>query len=429
MSPLVQEISGTTTGTTLTLTFGTPVTAGNAVIIALAGYFGGSVSTVTIGGVSSGFAKVATSTGYNAEIWAAYSAAASSATLVITSTQAGIAGWAYEVSGLVTLDQATGTHSSGTSWNSGTTAASIPYYQHFAVGLGAVFGSSASVTATGSGWTNETAYSGIAGADTFGGVSGYQQPSGSGTYAYSGTASASTAWGSVTAVFLATPKPAVILTNWSGYQFTEHASYTGVSATFSLPVTMPAVAKSTALASVWVGMGNVNQVGVYLAYDASAVNGVYTSPWSWWIVGAGEIWDETAYPAQSGDSLTLSMTLSAADWVMTMTNNTQSWSYTETMSVQATNVNSWNTLGTTPFGVTTPAWIYPVPTAEVIIEKELQTPDYGSITFTSITTVPPISGAPMPIFTLGSGDICQYPGPFTATGGTGTFTEYWNSAS
>ena len=48
-SPLVQETSGSTTGTSLTLTLGSAATLGNGIIIAVSGFNGGTISGITLG--------------------------------------------------------------------------------------------------------------------------------------------------------------------------------------------------------------------------------------------------------------------------------------------------------------------------------------------------------------------------------------------
>ena len=64
------------------------------------------------------------------------------------------------------------------------------------------------------------------------------------------------------------------------------------------------------------------------------------------------------------------------------------------MAVLATNLNSWNISGGT---ASTPAWIYPLNQAAVIIEKEAsKLAEYGSITFTGISTVPAAGERPVP---------------------------------
>lgn len=422
MSPLVQETTNSATGTSVTLTFGSAVTSGNAIIIALAGYYGGSISGVTVGGLAVTFVKVATSGGYNAEVWMAANVAGASPTVVVTATQAGILAWAYEVTGLVALDQSAGTSSSGTSWNSGTATTAAPY-QHFAVGLGAVFASTAAVTPGGSGWTNLAAYANVAGASHVGGVCGYQQPASSGSYSYSGTVSASAGWASVTAVFLATPAaPGIggqLQPAWGGYQFFEHSSYTGITATFTIPS-----CTGGGVNSVWVGMGNVYQCGIYQTYTSGAPGNSATRPWSWWLPGSGEDWSAANFPTAAGDSLTLSITLTGTDWLMTIANNTASWSFTEVKSVLAVNVGSINSNGAGP-----PVWPYPAGQAEVIIEKESsQACNYGSLAFTDIQTVPATAVAPIPLFTANA-QLDQYPGAFTLSGGTGSFSMFWNAYS
>jgi hypothetical protein len=417
-SPLWQETSGSTTGTTLTLTFPKAITAGNAVILALAGYYGGAVTGVTVGGTAVTFTKVATSGYYNCEIWACYGTGQSSATVTVTTSEAGIAGWAYEVNGTVVLDQAAGANSEtpATSWNSGTTAETIPY-QHFAVGLAGTFGNAGTITPAASGWTGETAYAGVTGAETFGAVSGYRLPAGAGTYFYSGTSADSGGWGAVAAVFLAAPTPSSLQPGWGGYVFGEHASYTGITATFTIPTV-----SGGEYSSIWVGLGNVYQVGIYQTYDTSYPGNSWTRPWSFWLPGAGEDWNQAAFPTAAGDTLTLTMQLTSADWLMTIQNHTEDWTYTEVKSVLAVNIGSIQGLGAGPA-----TWIFPAGSAEVIIEKETtELPDYGSLAFTSIATVPPASAVPAPYITVGTA-IDQYPGPYNVA--SGSFTMYYNAES
>ena len=70
---LVQETSGSTTGTTLTLTFSSSTTAGNGIVVAVCGYYGGTISNIKIGTTGGTFTKYATSGGINAEVWVNYS--------------------------------------------------------------------------------------------------------------------------------------------------------------------------------------------------------------------------------------------------------------------------------------------------------------------------------------------------------------------
>jgi hypothetical protein len=417
--PLVQETSGSTTGSTLTLTFPKATTAGNAVIIALCGYYGGSISGFTVGGAGVTFAKVATSGGYNCEIWAAYGVTESSATVVVTASAAGISAWAYEVAGQITLDQSAGTFAaSGTSWSSGATPATIPY-PHFVVGLGSVVGNSGTITPTASGWTNGTAYPDVAGASAVGGVSGYRLPPSSGTYTYSGTAASSSGWAAVTAAFLTVPPPGQVGTIWSGYGFNEHASYTGITATFTVPSL-----SGPDFNSVWVGMGGVYQVGIYQTYSAPAPGGQTSRPWSWWLPGAGEDWNAAAFPTAAGDSLTLTMQLTATDWLMTIVNHTENWSYTEVKSVLSVNIGSIHNNGAGPA-----QWIFPVTGVEIVIEREaVALPDYGTLTFTNIATTPPVSQPPYPMISADT-QIDQYPGPYTVSGSGGSFAMHWVAES
>jgi hypothetical protein len=422
--PLMQETSGSTTGTSLTLTFPNPL-SGNSVILALAGYYGGAMTAVTIGGTEVTFTKVATSTWYNVEIWLATGVGELSQTLVVTASEAGIVGYGYEVAGsAVVLDQASGAFAStgATSWNSGTTAETIPY-EHFAVGLGATFGNTGTITPTASGWNNQASYTGVTGEETFGAVAGYREPTEAGTYFYSGTTADSDGWGSAVAVFLTlvsdtSPSVYPIQPGWGGYVFDEHPSYTGISATFTIP---PCAGGQSV--SIWVGLGNVYQTGIYYSYDTSSPDNVDTWCWTEMLPGGGYEWLAGSYPTAVGDTLVLSMELTATQWLMTIQNVTEGWTFTDVKSVSSVNIGSIFNNGAGP-----PKWIFPLTSAEVIVEDEnhAECPNYGTIAFTEITTTPAATQVPYPIVTVNA-EIAQYPGPFTLEDGTGSFDMVWNS--
>lgn len=412
---LVQQASGSTAGTSLAVTFPAAVKAGNTVIVAVAGYYGGTVTGITLGGGGGTFTHVGGAGGTggnNVNLYVSYGVTVSSADLTVTASAAGIIAWAYEAAGAVTvLDVLQGADGNGTSWSSGTTGQTIPY-PHLVIGAAAVLDSTASVTPTAPGWANGASYSGVGSSRPCGGVSGYQQPSGAGTYEYAGTASGSSAWGAVAAAFLAVPAPAGTQPGWGGYQFAEHASYTGITATFTIPDVT-----GGAYDSLWVGLGNVYQCGIYQTYVSGDPGGSWTRPWSWWFPGAGEEWNQDDWPTAAGDSLTVTVQLTASDWLMTIANNTQGWAYTEVKSVLAVNVGS---------GGSPPAWPYPLSTAQVIIEREVpDLPAYGSVTFTGIATVPAATQPPAPLLTVNTA-VNQYPGAYDLA--AGAFTMYYNAA-
>jgi hypothetical protein len=433
-NPLVQSTSGSSTTTSLTLTFTNNITYGNAVILGIAGFFGGTVSTITLGGTGNLFNSVSVpgNTDNNAQIWFAVPVTIASGTIVITTSVAGIIAYAYEVSGAapyygvptgmecVWNDQSEWGYSTSASWSSSTTGSTIPAME-FVVGIGATTGT-ASITVTGpgtGGWSNQTAVNGThAGTHFYSAISGSQvQQSASSTYTYSGTSSASSTWGSSVATFLLMP----MYDNWSGYEFSEHSSYTAVSATFTIPAL---TGQAGSVGSIWVGLGNINQCGITFAYDTGYTSNVWATAWSEWVPGGNQNWDATAYPTKAGDSVTASVQITSTAWVMTIVNHTESWTYAETKSVLATNIGE---LLSAPSG---PAQFpYPLSSAAVIVEDEGDeitggsTPNYGSIAFTSVTTTPAIYQPPMPIATENT-DIDQYPGPFNLS--NGSFTVYWN---
>jgi hypothetical protein len=419
----VQETSLSSTGTSVTLTLPKAATPGNGLIIAVSGFNGGTISGITIGSTGSLFTEfVATgNTSHNAQIWYCPSGSVASAIIVVTATTAGVLAWAYEVSGTITPDGSDWEwESSGSTWTSTATADTFPL-QEFVVGIGATVGTT-STTITGpssGGWINENTLNGVhAGSEFYSGVSGYQEQNFTSTaWTYSGTTTGTPGTAAAVGTFICMATQ----TGWGGYQFREHSSYTGISATFTIPSLS---GEAGALSSMWVGLGGGNydaiyQTGIYASYNTGSSGNNDSSCWSWWLPGAGELWNTTAYPTAAGDSLTLTIQLTSTDWLMTITNNTEDWTYTEVKSVLAVNVGSIQNGGAGPT-----AWPYPSETAQIIIEKEGSdaNPDYGSVEFTSITTTPAIVTAPFGILTLNTG-IDQYPGEFNL--GSGSFTMTW----
>jgi len=425
-----QVISGHTTGTSLTLTLPENTVVGNGLIVAMCGFFGGGVTSIALGGTIDTYAQVSASSANNAQVWSNTNIARAATSVVIITTTAGILAWVYEVSGSIFYDTSSSDSGTSTSWTSTATGTTIPYYTHFIVGIGTIVSNTGSITATASGWTNETSYTDIVGAGShaIGGVSGYRQAVGATTYTYSGTSGTSSAWAGAAATFVVVPVAGVYIT---GYQFLEHTSYTGISATFTIPSSMPVNTSSDC--SVWIGVADIYQVGIFMSASSGYTGNVNTSCWSWWFGGgggAGELWSTTAFPTGAGNSISLTLDCDGTFWYAIITNHTQGWSYTEVKSVLGTNVGcvSYNATTGVP---STWGWIYPVGNAIVGIEQELpyQLPDYDTIPFTSISTTPAISNNPIPVFSVitSTDGFNQYPGPFNKS--AGSFTMYWNKAN
>jgi hypothetical protein len=429
-SPVVQQAQGSTTGESLTLTFGENTTPGNAVIIAVCGYFEGAISAITLGGVGSTFTKQAGSGGYNAEIWANLSIAQASTTLVITASVAGIIAYAYEVSpgpgiatvtgSAATLNRSAGTYGGGTSWSSGATA-TTPVFggQQLAIGLGFTIGSAgaggSTITGPSSGWSDETAITDVVGADSYplGGVSGYQlfAAPAQETATYAGTTGTSESWAGVVATFLLTPAM-VNSVGWGGVVFSEHSSYTSVSATWTVPSLS---GESGSACSIWVGLGDVQQAGVYCTYVSGDVGGNDVGVWTCYMPGF-QFWDSAAFPAAAGDVFTVTVAIvSPLYWHVTITNTTKGWSYTQVIGTQAVQIT-----------IDGQGFKYPEGQAVVIIEKEggSTDPDYGSVAFTNVTTIPAVTQEPAYLLTVNNANIDQGPGVFSVSGES--FTMYWN---
>jgi hypothetical protein len=430
---LVQETSGSTSGTSLTLTFPAAVGFSNAVIIACGGYYGGAISDITIGGVAGKFSKQATSDGYNCEIWAElFVTQYEPAEVVITTTAAGIIAYAYEVtSGVaasfypsVALDKTAGDYAaSGAAWTSGSTTETINATE-FAIGLGFVMNNSGTITGPGSGWTNEAAITDVIGSGSYpiGAVSGYQNVSSPVSLTYSGTQAVNSGHAGVVATFLLMQtQPA-----WGGYEFTEHSAYTSVSATFIVPTITAAKTTGLGAVSVWVGLSGLNTV-YQTGIDIFANQATFPNQgWATYLPGGGSDWSPTKFPADPGDSITMTAEINSESWLMTLVNNTKGWTYTDVKSFLGINVGSYGVNGNS-------FWPYYLPTAEVIVEFEATSSsnpeyaDYGVITFTNISTTPPISQPPQPLVTVVGTDIGQYPEPFNL--GSRSFSMIWVAAS
>jgi len=221
MAPsLVQPVvANSATGNTVTVTLGSPTTAGNCLIV-LIGDTGsstdGTPSTVTLGGVADNFAALATQgTGSSHAIvaaWADPDCAGGQTSVVVTTTGGSgtehLFAWVFEFSGLATsslLDQSATFNSSGfvSSWSIGPTATTT---QASEVWFGVICGNASSGSATFAGpsspWINATEQN-ISAAQA---LCGYQIVSATGTATYSGTASpTSTGEGLVVTVNAAPP--------------------------------------------------------------------------------------------------------------------------------------------------------------------------------------------------------------------------------
>jgi hypothetical protein len=206
-------------------------------------------------------------------------------------------------------------------------------------------------------------------------------------------------------------------TGWGGlvYQATS-APVTSVTATFTVPALS---GDAGAYSSIWVGIGNVMQTGIYSIYDTGhSGNNNPLSSWTWFISGSGgagsEFWDISVYPLAAGDVLTLTLAITGNYWVATQVNHTEGWSVTSSTPVQSV-------------GVCTGQWNYPYNTAEIIIEKEGSNdlPDYGTLTFSNIATVPAINTFDLNYITTVNVLTDQTPSAYSG----GAFTMSWNNFS
>lgn len=204
---------------------------------------------------------------------------------------------------------------------------------------------------------------------------------------------------------------------WGGLLFTNKtvpAGFTAISATFTIPAL---TGHAGALCSVWIGIGNVQQTGLYLAYDATKPGNCHASPWTWYLPAA-EIWDETTYPYQAGDKVTLSLAHDDDYWYVTQANHSRGWSFTEQKSIQAANIG-----GVAGDG----EYLFPPAGAEVIIEKEggNDLPAYGTLEFDSITLTPSTGTYARCLTNYTGSQENQQPSLFTGD----SFTMLWEAYS
>jgi hypothetical protein len=195
---LVQSASSSTLVTnTITVTLGSPTTAGNCLIVA-EGASGTvtnpTVTGITLGGVADNFGTnplirigdPALSDAFT-EIWADTNCAGGKTSVVLTYSGSPTTGsvWVYEFSGLASasiLDQSSSAYSGSTqaTWDSGTTATTT---QPNELWVGANTGYSTTITGPGAPWIN----SAILNSGTRYLIAGYQIVSSTGTADYSGT--------------------------------------------------------------------------------------------------------------------------------------------------------------------------------------------------------------------------------------------------
>ena len=88
---------------------------------------------------------------------------------------------------------------------------------------------------------------------------------------------------------------------------------------------------------------------------------------TWWLPGAGEQWNQDAFPTAAGDTLTLTVEVTSENWLMTIANNTQGWTYTEVKSVLAVNIGSIHNNGAGPV-------FWPFPLASATLTTVLLSP-------------------------------------------------------
>lgn len=223
---LVQSVSNTTTGTSVTLTLPASTKPNNCLIVTAvssASPANPTISGITLGGSAGNFAQVTTAGSTSSDsqssfMWADPGCAAGQTSVVVTFTtgNAGsICATAMEWFGIFpssptdkTAVSANGT--TGTSWSSGATATTTQPTE-VAIGCVGAFNGSGIGTITGPGgsWVNlaqETSASAHVGL-----LTGYQLLSATGTSTYSGSFAASSDYAAIVATFKASVFPSTQL--------------------------------------------------------------------------------------------------------------------------------------------------------------------------------------------------------------------------
>ena len=209
----------------LSLTFGSPVTAGNCIAVLAGAFSSSSTETftgVTLGGSADHFALAKrTSASFlpSAEIWYDPNCAGGSTAVAATATggSAGVAaviGIAYEISGLLTsslLDKTAGAGGTSGSWSSGNTATTTAAAEIWLGCYAGVDSAGKTVTGPSSPWMSATALTATAGSQTAYWTAGYRIVSAAGAAAFAGSQNDSGGgmhWEASVATLIGTAAPA-----------------------------------------------------------------------------------------------------------------------------------------------------------------------------------------------------------------------------
>lgn len=203
---VVQSTQATaSSGTTITGTFASNVTAGNCIIAAISTDVAVTVSSVKLGTSADNWASAVSESSalQLAAVWADPNSAGGSASVTVTfntSLTNSAALYLYEVSGLAAssvTDLTSGSNGSTSSWTSGTTGTTTQANELW-VGVIGGNGAGPGGTITGpSGWTNNSTYaSGNAQM-----MAGYKVVSSTGTATYNGTSTGMTSYAAAVATF------------------------------------------------------------------------------------------------------------------------------------------------------------------------------------------------------------------------------------
>ena len=136
----------------------------------------------------------------------------------------------------------------------------------------------------------------------------------------------------------------IVTAYWSGYAVTASAPYSSASGTWQVPsVTYDGVSTGSDYASIWVGIGGYGDSTVIQLGSGSTVSSSGLASYNAWyeLYPAGAV--NIPHAVKPGDIITASLQCTAAcspssaqTWLLTMTDQTAGWTWTQSFQYQST---------------------------------------------------------------------------------------------
>jgi hypothetical protein len=124
--------------------------------------------------------------------------------------------------------------------------------------------------------------------------------------------------------------------NWSGYAVTG-STYSSVSASWVEPAGV--CTKGSALAGFWVGLDGYGNTTVEQTGDAIECSGKTASYFAWYELYPNPPVDYSN-PVKAGDDMSASVTTSGGKYTMTISDSTQDWTQTTTLTAEGANASA-----------------------------------------------------------------------------------------